>query len=182
MARQRDQSPFKFNLFSVSNNTIALSRFLPPKRYKKAENKGLQHLGRTERLMNPPCGLRRGQHCAVTMSLPILLPPRAIPKAHALSHLEWTPKRYLEEPQPPSNEDALLQEEFIQKQLLEGKVVKKTRPRRTVDYNGGMGRWILVSRNNLDMCTAENEKSPENFGRTQLSFLIFARVLLISLT
>ncbi|KAF6751310.1 WD40-repeat-containing domain protein [Ephemerocybe angulata] len=77
------------------------------------------------------------------MALPILLPPKAIPKAHSLSHLEWTPTRYLEEPQPPSNEDARLQEEFIQKQLLEGKIVKKTRPRRTVDYNGGMGRWVL---------------------------------------
>ncbi|KAJ3538924.1 hypothetical protein NMY22_g4961 [Coprinellus aureogranulatus] len=77
------------------------------------------------------------------MSLPILLPAKSIPKPHALSHLEWTPKRYLSEPQPPSNEDARLQEEFIAKQLLEGKIVKKTRPRRTVDYNGGMGRWAL---------------------------------------
>jgi len=79
------------------------------------------------------------------MSLPVLLPAKALPQSRSLSHLEWKPKRYLEEPQPPSNEDAQLQEEFIAKQALEGKIVKKTRPRRTVDYNGGMGRWALVS-------------------------------------
>jgi len=32
----------------------------------------------------------------------------------------------------------------IQRQLLDGKALKKTRPRRTVDYAGGMGRWALV--------------------------------------
>ena len=95
------------------------------------------------------------------MSLPVLLPAKALPKPHALSHLEWTPKRYLGEPQPPSNEDARLQEEFIQKQLLEGKVVKKTRPRRTVDYNGGMGRWILVSQFVFAAFTTENEPVQE---------------------
>ncbi|KAI6106491.1 hypothetical protein EV401DRAFT_2008551, partial [Pisolithus croceorrhizus] len=30
------------------------------------------------------------------------------------------------------------------RQLADGKAVKKTRPRRTVDYNGGMGRWALL--------------------------------------
>ena len=28
--------------------------------------------------------------------------------------------------------------------LLDGKILKKTRPRRTVDYNGGLGRLMLV--------------------------------------
>ncbi|KNZ79943.1 Polyadenylation factor subunit 2 [Termitomyces sp. J132] len=28
--------------------------------------------------------------------------------------------------------------------MLDGKLIKKTRPRRTVDYNGGMGRWTLL--------------------------------------
>ena len=91
------------------------------------------------------------------MALPILLPQKSIPPSlrqgakekqrdDPFAHLEWQPKRYLTDPQPPSNEDARLQEEFIAKQALEGKIVKKTRPRRTVDYNGGMGRWILVCR------------------------------------
>ena len=31
------------------------------------------------------------------------------------------------------------------RQMMDGKIVKKTRPRRTVDYNGGLGRWGLVS-------------------------------------
>ncbi|KAI6123197.1 hypothetical protein EDD16DRAFT_1725335 [Pisolithus croceorrhizus] len=30
------------------------------------------------------------------------------------------------------------------RQLADGKVVKKTRPRRTVDYNDGLGRWALL--------------------------------------
>jgi hypothetical protein len=30
------------------------------------------------------------------------------------------------------------------RQMIDGKLIKKTRPRRTVDYNGGMGRWLLV--------------------------------------
>ncbi|EFI28472.1 polyadenylation factor subunit 2 [Coprinopsis cinerea okayama7 len=99
------------------------------------------------------------------MSLPILLPPTALPthlrvsrtsqqqqqdqqqqtqneSQNPLAHLEWRPKKYLTDPQPPSNEDARLQEEFIQKQALEGKIVKKTRPRRTVDYNGVKSRKL----------------------------------------
>ncbi|EKM83138.1 hypothetical protein AGABI1DRAFT_111633 [Agaricus bisporus var. burnettii JB137-S8] len=28
--------------------------------------------------------------------------------------------------------------------MIDGKLIKKTRPRRTVDYNGGMGRWALL--------------------------------------
>ena len=35
------------------------------------------------------------------------------------------------------------------RQVMDGKMIKKTRPRRTVDYNGGMGRWVLVSRTRL---------------------------------
>ncbi|TRM59843.1 hypothetical protein BD626DRAFT_506592 [Schizophyllum amplum] len=30
--------------------------------------------------------------------------------------------------------------------MLDGKMLKKTRPRRTVDFNGGMGRWNLQFR------------------------------------
>lgn len=31
------------------------------------------------------------------------------------------------------------------RQMMDGKVVKKTRPRRTVDYTSGLGRWANVS-------------------------------------
>lgn len=30
------------------------------------------------------------------------------------------------------------------RQLMDGKTVKKVRPRRTVDYGGPLGRWALV--------------------------------------
>lgn len=49
--------------------------------------------------------------------------------------------------QPPPVDDAKLQEAEMAaaRQMMDGKLVKKTRPRRTVDYTGGVGRWGLVS-------------------------------------
>ncbi|KAI6123199.1 WD40-repeat-containing domain protein [Pisolithus croceorrhizus] len=81
----------------------------------------------------------------MTASIPLLLPPTAIPRPASWEH-EWTPKRYLSGPQPPPVDDArvLEQEMATARQLADGKAVKKTRPRRTVDYNGGMGRWALL--------------------------------------
>lgn len=83
----------------------------------------------------------------IGVPLPILLPEKAIPAPGSVSHFEWTPRRYLSEPQPPPPDDAKLQELEMAaaRQILDGKIVKKTRPRRTVDYNGGLGRWALVS-------------------------------------
>lgn len=80
------------------------------------------------------------------MNLPILLPTRAIPRLPATPHLEWTPRKYLTEPQPPPQDDGKIQEQELAnaRQMLDGKIIKKTRPRRTVDYNGSMGRWALV--------------------------------------
>lgn len=82
----------------------------------------------------------------MSSALPILLPPKAVPSSSTRSHLEWTPKRYLSEPQPPPADDTKVQEQEMAnaRQALDGKLIKKTRPRRTVDYNGGMGRWALV--------------------------------------
>ena len=59
---------------------------------------------------------------------------------------EWTPKRYLEPPKPPPVDEAKVQEQELAnaRNALDGKMLKKTRPRRTVDFNGGMGRWNLV--------------------------------------
>ena len=77
--------------------------------------------------------------------VPVLLPSNSLPRP---SHptLEWTPKRYLTGPQPPPVDDAKVVEQELAaaRQLADGKAVKKTRPRRTVDFNGGMGRWALV--------------------------------------
>ncbi|KAI6123976.1 hypothetical protein EDD16DRAFT_1563645, partial [Pisolithus croceorrhizus] len=83
----------------------------------------------------------------MTASIPLLLPPTAIPRPASWEH-EWTPKKYLSGPQPPPVDDArvLEQEMATARQLADGKAVKKTRPRRTVDYNGRMGRWALAIR------------------------------------
>lgn len=80
-------------------------------------------------------------------ALPVLLPGKAIPQPPRNPHLEWTPQKFRTGPQPPPMDDGKVQEQELasQRQMLDGKLIKKTRPRRTVDYNGGMGRWALVS-------------------------------------
>lgn len=83
------------------------------------------------------------------MSLPVLLPKNALPQPSVNSHLEWTPKKHLLPPQPPPVDDTKIQEQELanSRQMLDGKIIKKTRPRKTVDYYGGMGRWALVCPN-----------------------------------
>lgn len=80
-------------------------------------------------------------------TLPCLLPERDVTRSQGISHLEWTPKKYRTAPQPPPMDDVKVQELEMAsaRQMMDGKLIKKTRPRRTVDYNGGMGRWALVS-------------------------------------
>ena len=79
-------------------------------------------------------------------TLPVLLPASVIPKPSPSLYNEWKPQRYLSEPQPPPQDDGKIEQEvFTARQMPDGKVIKKTRPRRTVDYNGSMGRWALVS-------------------------------------
>ncbi|KAI9451621.1 WD40-repeat-containing domain protein [Lactarius psammicola] len=77
-----------------------------------------------------------------TSALPLLLPTQ---HTKTTSYPEWKPQRYLQPPQPPVVDDQRIQdlELAVQRQLLDGKALKKTRPRRTVDYAGGMGRWAL---------------------------------------
>ncbi|KZV89035.1 WD40 repeat-like protein [Exidia glandulosa HHB12029] len=78
------------------------------------------------------------------MSAPLLLPQDFIPKPKPEG--EWTPSRYLADPEPPPvDQDKLRELELAaQRQLLDGKALKKTRPRRTVDYGGGIGRYALL--------------------------------------
>jgi hypothetical protein len=78
-----------------------------------------------------------------TSALPLLLPPQ---HTKTNTYPEWEPQRYLQPPQAPVLDDQRIQdlELAVQRQLLDGKALKKTRPRRTVDYAGGMGRWALV--------------------------------------
>ncbi|KAI6125282.1 hypothetical protein EV401DRAFT_1938833 [Pisolithus croceorrhizus] len=66
------------------------------------------------------------------------------------------------------------------RQLADGKVVKKTRPRRTVDYNDGLGRWALVSYerctstrcNNPNDCVIPTPYSCENIARIRLMYRV----------
>jgi polyadenylation factor subunit 2 len=78
-------------------------------------------------------------------TLPLLLPTQP-PKT--TKYPAWKPQRHLQLPQPPVVDDQRIHdlELAVQRQLLDGKALKKTRPRRTVDYAGGMGRWALVCR------------------------------------
>ncbi|PPQ66041.1 hypothetical protein CVT26_010797 [Gymnopilus dilepis] len=74
--------------------------------------------------------------------LPLLLPSSVIPQPSVIPHLEWKPTKYLSEPQPPPQDTGQIPEG----QVIDGKIIKKTRPRRTVDYNGGVGRWALLKK------------------------------------
>ncbi|KAF5318013.1 hypothetical protein D9619_012251 [Psilocybe cf. subviscida] len=78
--------------------------------------------------------------------LPVLLPPNVLPQPSSTPHVEWRPKKYLSEPQPPPLDDGKMMEQELAnaRQMIDGKLIKKTRPRRTVDYNGGLGRWALL--------------------------------------
>ncbi|KAJ7184460.1 WD40-repeat-containing domain protein, partial [Mycena filopes] len=82
----------------------------------------------------------------MTGALPVLLPQRAVPHPPSAPHVEWKPSRYLSAPQPPPVDDATRMQELEAnaRQFADGKPIKKTRPRRTVDYNGGLGRWALL--------------------------------------
>lgn len=77
---------------------------------------------------------------------PVLLPTQVIPQKLSIPHIEWTPKKYQTAPQPPPTDDTRAQEQELAyaRQFLDGKLIKKTRPRRTVDFNGGVGRWNMV--------------------------------------
>ncbi|KAF4604238.1 pre-mRNA cleavage and polyadenylation factor (CPF) complex subunit [Pleurotus pulmonarius] len=79
-------------------------------------------------------------------TLPVLLPPAALPRKLNVPHVEWTPKKFMSEPQPPPlDEMKITEQELINsRQMIDGKPIKKTKPRRTVDYNSGLGRWSLL--------------------------------------
>ncbi|KAH8100286.1 WD40-repeat-containing domain protein [Cristinia sonorae] len=82
---------------------------------------------------------------SISEPLPVLLPSSSIPSSKA-SQLEWKPTRDYDIPVPPPPEDARThdQEMAMARQAMDGKVVKKVRPRRTVDYGGPLGRWALL--------------------------------------
>ena len=102
-----------------------------------------------------PSAIRRDDHtqrlglsCKMsTATLPLLLPPGVLGVKSESDPQEWKPSRYLQAPQPPPTDDSRRhdQEMAAARQLVDGKAFKKVRPRRTVDYFAGVGRWTLVS-------------------------------------
>lgn len=84
-----------------------------------------------------------------------LLPSYAVPSASLSS--EWRPTRHPDVPAaPPEEEPNMAEIEMAAaRQSMDGRPIKKTRPRRTVDFNGSMGRWHLVSVSNVLYLIAE---------------------------
>ena len=82
-----------------------------------------------------------------TTTLPLLLPASVLGTKSESDPQEWKPSRYLQAPQPPPTDDSKQHdlEMAAARQLIDGKAFKKVRPRRTVDYFAGVGRWTLVS-------------------------------------
>lgn len=78
------------------------------------------------------------------LPLPVLLPQK---RQRSPSRYEWTPRKDLTIPYPPTADESRTQDQEMAaaRQLMDGKPVKKVRPRRTVDYGGSMGRWNMVS-------------------------------------
>ena len=82
-----------------------------------------------------------------TATLPLLLPASVLELKTESDPQEWKPSKYLQAPQPPPRDDSKQHdlEMAAARQLIDGKAFKKVRPRRTVDYFAGVGRWTLVS-------------------------------------
>ena len=87
-------------------------------------------------------------------ALPLLLPTSVLVKESESDPHEWKPSKYRQAPQPPPTDDSKHDLEMAAaRQLIDGKAFKKVRPRRTVDYFAGVGRWTLVrSRESFQFC------------------------------
>jgi polyadenylation factor subunit 2 len=89
-------------------------------------------------------------------TLPLLLPASVLAPKSGFDPQEWKPSRYRQAPQPPPTDDSKQHdiEMAAARQLVDGKAFKKVRPRRTVDYFAGVGRWTLVSSHVPSTCCA----------------------------
>jgi hypothetical protein len=63
----------------------------------------------------------------------------------------WSPSKHKLPPEPPPPPPEMpISQEMAAAQGIDGKLLlKKTKPRRTVDYFGPMGRWLYVCQNPL---------------------------------
>ncbi|KAI0699649.1 WD40-repeat-containing domain protein [Cytidiella melzeri] len=81
---------------------------------------------------------------ATSSTLPVLLPAKLVPPSQTPPY-EWTPHKDLSTPVPPPLDDMTHEQEMAAlRQAMDGRPVKKVRPRRTVDYGGAMGRLTLL--------------------------------------
>ena len=74
--------------------------------------------------------------------------PLLIPAKHLLDTPDdvWSPSKHKLPPEPPPPPPEMpISQEMAAAQGIDGKLLlKKTKPRRTVDYFGPMGRWLYV--------------------------------------
>jgi hypothetical protein len=119
-------------------------------------------------LRRVPAHAPRAMSTAAAPALPSLLPQkRTYLELEAASATQWKPTRYLEPPQPPPQDDAKQREIEMAtaRQLMDGKALKRIRPRRTVDYGGSMGRWELVRDESQRALTGVDDLQ-SSFGNT----------------
>lgn len=72
---------------------------------------------------------------------------------------EWAPKRYLE-PNHPDNEEVLEQAAYqaaVTRPAGDNRSNRKYKPRRTVDYMGGVQKWRMVRPQEAALTTVEQE-------------------------
>ncbi|KAG8967051.1 pre-mRNA cleavage and polyadenylation factor (CPF) complex subunit [Tulasnella sp. 419] len=76
-------------------------------------------------------------------SAPVLLPTTNLKPPEGA----WKPNMFEEDPRPPPPDiERQQQEEAAQKLGMDGKAIKKAKPRRTVDYGGELGRWAMIKK------------------------------------
>ena len=101
----------------------------------------------SRRVSLPKLGSSGKPSCKMsTATLPLLLPASALSVKSESDPQEWKPSNFLRAPQPPPMDDSKQHDQDMAaaRQLIDGKAFKKVRPRRTVDYFAGVGRWTLV--------------------------------------
>jgi len=60
-------------------------------------------------------------------ALPVLSPANVLLKPSSASQLQWKPKRFFSEPQPPPQDDGKLVEQALNtRQIIDRKLIKKT--------------------------------------------------------
>lgn len=96
----------------------------------------------------------------------------------------WSPSKHKLPPEPPPPPPEMpISQEMAAAQGIDGKLLlKKTKPRRTVDYFGPMGRWFYVCQTNYMLFPSANSAFSYARSIPMVIFLIYDQLLRISLT